>query len=257
MTIATLTLDKVFVKRSARWIVNDVSLDVFPGEVLALVGPNGAGKSSILATLSGDLTPHDGTAKLLGKATSSFRPIQLARQRAMLLQANSVSFPFIVSRVVEMGRSPWSGQPEEELDQEAIDSAIDAVDIGHLTSRRFSELSGGERARVSLARVLAQDTPIVLLDEPTAALDLHHQERVMRLIRRLAEGGKTVVVVVHDLTLAVAYADRVALIVDGRLDAIGSPSDVITPGRISEVYRVQVEVVTTPGGHRVVVPKRG
>lgn len=257
MTTPTLSLDSVFVTRSARWIVNDVSLEVFPGEVLALVGPNGAGKSSILATLSGDLTPHEGSAALLGKATSGYRPIQLARQRSMLLQANSVSFPFTVSRVVEMGRSPWSGQPEEELDQQSIDFAIDAVDIGHLTSRRFSELSGGERARVSLARVLAQDTPIVLLDEPTAALDLHHQERVMRLIRRLAEGGKTVVVVVHDLTLAAAYADRVALIVDGRLDAIGSPADVITPARISEVYRVEVEVVTTPGGHRVVVPKRG
>lgn len=257
MTLPTLTLDSVFVKRSARWIVNNVSLDVFPGEVLALVGPNGAGKSSILATLSGDLTPHDGSATLLGKPTSSYRPVQLARCRAMLLQANSVSFPFTVGRVVEMGRSPWSGQPEEEGDQAAIDRAVDAVDIGHLTSRRFSELSGGERARVSLARVLAQDTAIVLLDEPTAALDLHHQERVMRLVRSLAEEGKTVVVVVHDLTLAAAYADRVALVVDGRIDATGSPLEVITPEAISEVYRVEVEVVTSSRGHRIVVPKRG
>lgn len=256
MTVPMLTLDGVFVKRSSRWIVNDVTLEVFPGEVLALVGPNGAGKSSILATLSGDLTPSEGVATLGGKPTAGYRPLQQARLRSVLLQANSVSFPFTVEKVVAMGRSPWAGQPEEDRDHDAIQAAMDAVEIGHLTSRRFNELSGGEQARVSLARVLAQETPVVLLDEPTAALDLHHQERVMGLIRELAGQGKTVVVVVHDLTLASAYADRVALVVDGHLDAVGSPDEVITSDRISAVYRVQVEVVETSSGQLVVVPKR-
>ena len=174
----------------------------------------------------------------------------------MLLQANQVSFPFTVSQVVEMGRSPWAGQPEEERDDEAIAWAIDSVEINHLVSRRFNELSGGEKARVSLARVLAQETPIVLLDEPTAALDLHHQERVMALIQQLGRDGKAVVVVVHDLSLAAAYADHVALIVDGRLEAFGTPSDVITPERISEVYRVAVDVLFDSAGRQIVVPKR-
>ena len=252
----SLSLGSVSVKRGHRQIVNDVSLEVHPGRVLALVGPNGAGKSSILSTLSGDLTPQQGQALLMNRPTASYRPLQQARLRSMLLQANQVSFPFTVSQVVEMGRSPWAGQPEEERDDEAIAWAIDAVEINHLVSRRFNELSGGEKARVSLARVLAQETPIVLLDEPTAALDLHHQERVMALVRQLGREGKAVVVVVHDLSLAAAYADHVALIVDGRLEAFGTPGDVITPERISEVYRVAVDVLFDSAGRQIVVPKR-
>ena len=252
----TLSLSDVSVKRGKRQIVNNVSLQVTPGDVVALVGPNGAGKSSILATLSGDLTPERGEAMLMGRPTSSYRPLQQARLRSMLLQANQVSFPFTVQQVVDMGRSPWAGQPEEERDEEAIAHAIESVEIGHLVSRRFNELSGGEKARVSLARVLAQEAPIILLDEPTAALDLHHQEGVMALIRRLGHDGKSVVVVVHDLTLAAAYADHVALIVDGRIDAMGAPAEVITPERISEVYRVEVDVLVDKDGRQIVVPKR-
>ncbi len=256
MPVTTLSLMNVSVKRGKRDIVNNVSLEVTSGEVVALVGPNGAGKSSILATLSGDLTPEHGEAMLMSRPTSSYRPMKQARLRAMLLQANQVSFPFTVRQVVEMGRSPWAGQPEEERDDEAVANAIDSVEIGHLVSRRFNELSGGERARVSLARVLAQETPIVLLDEPTAALDLHHQERVMALIRQLGRDGRSVVVVVHDLNLAAAYADRVALIVDGRIDATGSPIEVITAERISEVYRVDVDVLSDNDGRQIVIPKR-
>ena len=252
----TLSLTDVSVKRGKRHIVNNVSLEVGAGEVVALVGPNGAGKSSILATLSGDLTPEKGEATLIGRPTSSYRPMQQARLRAMLLQANQVSFPFSVQQVVEMGRSPWAGQPEEERDDEAVTAAIESVEIGHLAERRFNELSGGEKARVSLARVLAQETPIVLLDEPTAALDLHHQERVMGLIRQLGRAGKSVVVVVHDLNLAAAYADRVALIVEGRIEATGSPTEVITAEGISEVYRVDVDVLSDNDGRQIVVPKR-
>lgn len=256
MSEPTLSLRNVSVKRGKRQIVKEVSLEVSAGDVLALVGPNGAGKSSILSTLSGDLVPESGEAMLMGRPTSAYRPLQQARHRAMLLQANQVSFPFSVLQVVEMGRSPWAGQPEEDRDDEAVAAAIDHVEIGHLTTRRFNELSGGEKARVSLARVLAQETPVVLLDEPTAALDLHHQERVMAVIRRLGEAGKAVVVVVHDLSLAAAYADRVALVVDGRIDAIGSPEEVITPERVSEVYRVEVDVLVDRGGRQIVVPKR-
>jgi iron complex transport system ATP-binding protein len=256
MSSPSLELRGVSVERGHRLIVNDVTLDVNPGEVLALVGPNGAGKSSLLATLSGDVTPHRGQALLMGLPTGSYRPLAQARQRAMLLQANQVSFPFSVSQVVGMGRTPWAGQPEEDQDLDAVRRALVAVDIEHLTDRRFNELSGGERARVSLARVLAQETPVVLLDEPTAALDLKHQERVMRLIRQLGAEGRTVVVVIHDLSLAAAYADRMALIVEGRLEAVGAPSEVVTADRISETYGVEVDLLHTPDGRPVVIPRR-
>jgi iron complex transport system ATP-binding protein len=256
MSEVTMSLTNVSVKRGKRHIVSNVSLQVRSGEVLALVGPNGAGKSSLLATLSGDLSPEHGEAMLMNRPTASYRPMHQARLRAMLLQANQVSFPFTVQQVVEMGRSPWAGQLEEERDEDAVTLATESVEIEHLLARRFNELSGGEKARVSLARVLAQETPIVLLDEPTAALDLHHQERVMGLIRRLGQEGKSVVVVVHDLNLASAYADRVALIVDGRVDATGTPAEVITAHRISEVYRVEVDVLTDNDGRHMVVPHR-
>ena len=155
-----------------------------------------------------------------------------------------------------MGRNPWAGTEQADEDDEAIARAMEQVDVTELRQRRFSELSGGERARVSLARVLAQDTEIVLLDEPTAALDLHHQDRVMRLIRELSSSGRAVVVVVHDLSLAAAFADRVGLLVDGRLLALGAVSEVMTPELLSDAYDVPIHVMSGPDGTPLIVPKR-
>ena len=250
-----IQVDGVSIELGGRLVVQDVDLEVPTGELLALVGPNGAGKSTLLAAISGEQQPSSGRVLIGDRATHEYASLELARIRSMLTQDNAVSFPFLVSDVVEMGRSPWARTPERERDADAIEQATTRTDIAHLMRRRFTELSGGEKARVSLARVLAQDTPIVLLDEPTAALDLRHQEDVLRIARELAHEGRTVVVVLHDLSLAGAYADRVALLDDGRLRALGTPIEVLTGRLVSEVYAVDVEVLVRDG-RPLIIPRR-
>ena len=236
-------------------ILDSVSLDIVAGELLALVGPNGAGKSTMLGVLSGDLKPSSGSVQLDGRSLGSYSHLELARRRSVLTQENHVSFAFTVAEVVEMGRSPWAKTPQLSEDDDAIQSALTAADVSHLLTRHYGSLSGGEKARVSLARVLAQRTEVVFLDEPTAALDLRHQEEVMRTAAALAASGRAVVVVVHDLSLAAAYASRVALISGGRLDAVGTPAEVFTAERIHRVYGLPVEIVTRDS-RPVILPVR-
>lgn len=238
-----------------RTILDDVNLSVGAGEVLALVGPNGAGKSTLLGVLSGERRPARGTVTLDGRELAGIRHSDLARMRSVLTQENQVSFPFRVIEIVSMGRAPWARTVEGRDDITAVNQALEAADVAHLANRRYTALSGGERARVSLARVLAQRTKIVFLDEPTASLDLKHQEDVMRMTRTLTRTGCTVVVVLHDLSLASAYADRMALISSGTLEAIGTPAEVLTEERIERVYGLDVELHLV-GGRPVVVPTR-
>ena len=240
-----------------RDIVRDVDLDVRRGEVLALVGPNGAGKSTLLGALTSDVPIHRGEITLAGRSLKQWSPADLARTRSVLLQANQVSFPFAVQQVVEMGRSPWVGRSSADQDAAAIAHAIEVTDIGHLLQRPFTALSGGEKARVSLARVLAQETDVVLLDEPTAALDLRHQEEVMVVAQGLAAAGRAVVVVLHDLSLAAARSDRIAMVDRGQIVSVGTPVEVLTSERVEAVYGIGVHVLSdTPDGHLVVVPQR-
>lgn len=250
-------LESVGLALDGRAILKNVSLEVFPGEVLALVGPNGAGKSSLLSVMSGDMPATTGRAMLQGRDVSKYRVDEAARARAVLMQSNEVSFPFTVWEIVEMGRAPWARTTSLAEDNKAIADALEQADVEHLVERRFNQLSGGERARVSLARVLAQRTAIVLLDEPTAALDLKHQESVMKTVREIAEQGRAVVVVVHDLSVAAGYADRVAMLVEGKIAAVGSPHDVITAERVSDVYGVAVDIETVGSPARpVIIPQR-
>ena len=243
-------------------ILEDLTFDVSYGRVLALVGPNGAGKSSLLSLLTGDARSSSGTVTLDGRPIGDFRMRELARIRSVLLQSNQVSFGYTAFEVVEMGRTPWAGSEiggsaTAHTDVSLIERALERADVAHLATRAFSSLSGGERARVSLARVLAQDTPVVMLDEPTAALDLRHQEDVLRIARDLAARGRAIVVVLHDLSLAAAYADEIAILHDGRLRAFGAPADVLTEERIEQVYRTPVRVIEDPDtGRPVVLPRR-
>ena len=236
-------------------VLDDVSLEVVPGEVLVLVGPNGAGKSTLLGVLSGERNPVRGSVTVDGRAIRSIPSDELARLRSVLTQDNTVSFPFRVSEVVAMGRSPWARQIEGRSDVAQVIAAMDAADVRHLATRRFTALSGGERARVSLARVLAQQAETVFLDEPTASLDLRHQEEVMRIARRLASEGRAVVVVLHDLSLACAYADRLVLVAAGHVDCVGPPHEIITAERVERVYGLAVDVHEV-NGRPVVVPRR-
>jgi iron complex transport system ATP-binding protein len=257
VTAPIARLDSVGLALDGRAIIKSLTLEVYPGEVLAVVGPNGAGKSSLLSLLAGDMQATSGTVLVAGKDITKYRNDELARLRSVLMQSNQVSFPFTVWEIVEMGRAPWARTPQIAEDDAAIEEALRLADVGHLSDRRFNQLSGGERARVSLARVLAQRTPVVLLDEPTAALDLKHQEEVMTTIRGLANAGRAVVVVVHDLSIAAGYADRVAMVVEGRLDATGPPADVIVADRVTRVYGVTVDIDQVGNPPRpVVLPRR-
>ncbi|MGW1143569.1 heme ABC transporter ATP-binding protein [Streptomyces sp. NPDC002454] len=238
-------------------VLSGIDVAARAGEVLALVGPNGAGKSTLLAALAADRAPAEGTVRIAGRSAADWTAAELALHRAVLPQSATVSFPFPVAEVVRMGRAPWAGTTREAEDDAAVAAAMAATEVTAFAGRPFSGLSGGERARVALARVLAQRTPLLLLDEPTAALDLRHQELVLRVCRERAARGDAVVVVLHDLGLAAAYADRVAVLRGGRLVAEGAPGEVFTDAALSEVYRQPVEVLPHPRtGALLVVPRR-
>ncbi len=234
-------------------VLDGVDLDVHGGEVVALVGPNGAGKSTLLAVLSGDPHPDAGQVLLDGADVRTQRLVDLARRRAVMLQEARVSFAFRALDVVTMGRHPWRGTPQEDQDDQVVARAMADADVADLAERTFPTLSGGEKARVAFARALAQQGDVLLLDEPTAALDVRHQEAVLARARAAALAGSAVVVVLHDLTLAAAYADRVVVLDGGRVRADGPPRDVLTSALLSDVYRHPVEVVARPGSDEVLV----
>ncbi len=241
----------------ARRVLDAVDFEVTAGEVVALVGPNGAGKSTLLAALAGELTLSEGSVELDGSGLDHWTPLDMARRRAVLPQSHTVGFPFTAREVVAMGRAPWVRTARGERDDEFVAAAMTSADVAHLAARSFPTLSGGERARVALARVLAQDTATLLLDEPTAALDLGHQEAVLRLATERAAAGAAVVVVLHDLGIAAAYADRVAVLESGRIAADGPPREVLTTELLSRVYQHPVEVLDHPvTGAQLVLPVR-
>ncbi|WP_244253620.1 heme ABC transporter ATP-binding protein [Micromonospora antibiotica] len=247
----------VRVERAGRPVLDQVDLSIRAGELHALVGPNGAGKSTLLAAVSGDLPLAAGTVEVDGRPLAEWSAVELAMRRAVLTQRSTLSFPFAVVEVVRMGRAPWAGRPEEAHDDAVVAETMRRCDVIRFAARPFPSLSGGEQARAALARVLAQQAGVLLLDEPTAALDLHHQELVMRIARDRADAGDAVVVVLHDLALAGAYADRITLLADGRVRAAGPPDTVLTAPLLSEVYRHDIEVVPHPDTRLpLVVPRR-
>ncbi|MGW9639985.1 heme ABC transporter ATP-binding protein [Streptomyces albidoflavus] len=249
--------ERLRVRLGDRTVLDGADLTVRAGQVLALVGPNGAGKSTLLAALAADTPAAEGIVRVAGRPAGEWSAAELALRRAVLPQAATLSFPFPVEEVVRMGRAPWAGTEREDEDEEAVRAAMAVTEVTEFAGRPFSALSGGERARVALARVLAQRAPLLLLDEPTAALDLRHQELVLRICRERAAAGDAVVVVLHDLQLAAAYADRAAVLHGGRIAAEGPPAEIFTAGLIGEVYRQPVEVLPHPaGGTPLVVPVR-
>ena len=181
---------------------------------------------------------------LLGKPLASYKAGPLARERAVMPQEHGVRFAFSVEEVVAMGRLPHP--PDPAVDDAQVEAAIDAAELQALRLREVQQLSGGESARTTFARVLAQDTPLLLLDEPTAALDLRHQERTLRSVRACAEAGACVIVVLHDLNLAAGYADRIVLLEQGRVAADGTPLQVLTEDNLQRVYQQDVVVLEHP-----------
>jgi iron complex transport system ATP-binding protein len=238
-------------------ILRSVDFTVRAGELVALVGPNGSGKSTLLGVLSGDLPPTRGDVDVCARPLESWSALELARLRAVLPQMVTMSFPFLVRDIVSMGRAPWQGTPLEDDDDAAVIAALQATDSDMLAKREFPTLSGGERARVSLARILAQDVQTLLLDEPTAALDVKHQELVLRILRDQVARDAGVVVVLHDLELAAAYADRIVVLSRGAVRSDGAPAEVLDPALLSEVYEHEIEVIRHPEtGERIILPRR-
>jgi iron complex transport system ATP-binding protein len=243
-------------------LLDDVSLHVEAGEMVAVMGPNGAGKSTLLRNLAGELQPASGEVVLNGRRLRHWPRLLLARQRAVLPQHSPLSFGFTVTEVVAMGRAPHPGQGGRR-DAAIVEAAMRAADVSHLAGRRYPGLSGGERQRVHLARVLAQvweeaeDGPrFLLLDEPTSALDLAHQHQVLGIVRdMLARGGIGALVILHDLNLAAQYADRLVLLRDGRLAATGAPAEVLDPAVLEPVFGLSLQVLPHPAvpGRRLVV----
>ncbi len=240
-----------------RAVLSDVDLDIRHGELLALVGPNGAGKSTLLGAVAGDVPVKAGSICIDGRSLDDWGHRELAMRRSVLLQRIDISFPFTVADVVRMGRSPWGGTSSEEDDDRLVALAMEQTDIADLASREYPSLSGGERARAALARVLAQATGILILDEPTAALDIHHQELVMGVARERSSSGVAVVVVAHDLGMAAAWADRVVVLDRGRVAGDGPPGAILDEELLSRVYHHAVEVIPHPRtGLPLIVPRR-
>ncbi|MBH0188783.1 MAG: ABC transporter ATP-binding protein [Nitrospira sp.] len=247
------------------WTIERVSFEVACGEVLGIVGPNGSGKSSLLKLLAGLLRAGSGQIHVLGQASSDLSPIARARILAVVLQEQTQAFPFTVAETVLMGRFPhqqagwWSFGSDVDTagDLACAQRAMVETDVLSLADRPVSELSGGELQRVMIARALAQEPAILLLDEPTAFLDINHQLDICSLISRLRDERQlTVVLVSHDLNIASQYCDRVLMLKAGRLSHIGSPAVTINPDVLQAVYGCEVVVDAHPqtGKPRVTMP---
>ena len=246
MIAPTIDIRAVSVEISGRRLVDQVTMSVRQGEVLALVGPNGAGKSTLMKVVSGDLPPTHGDVLIDGRSISDFQPKDLALRRAVLPQQTFLQFSFTTREVIEMGRSARQGRAERERDEEVVGAAMARTETVELQQRTFPTLSGGEQARVTLARVLAQEAPILLLDEPTAALDLSHQQMVMEIARDLAREGSTVVAILHDLNLAASYADKMAIMHHGKLATFAEPWEALDPVLLSDVFDCPIAVARHP-----------
>lgn len=240
-----------------RVVIESLDLDLNAGQVVALVGPNGAGKTTLLRAVAGLLPLSAGSFRSSGRPIDDFAPEERARIVAYLPQGGASHWALAARRIVELGRLPHRSRFAglSATDRAAIDRAIAATDIALLLDRPFDELSGGERARVLLARALAVEAKLLLADEPVAALDPAHQLEVMEILRARAAGGAAVVVVLHDLVLAARFADRVVLMDRGRIVGAGVPSAVLGPEALASVYGVEAIEVAAEGA-RFVMPWR-
>ena len=246
---------------SGRPVISDLDLAVLRGEVLALIGPNGAGKTTLLRAMARLLRPSAGKLLLDGVDVWRLSPRTLARRLALAPQIEGAGWPLTVEQVVSLGRAPHRGWllPFSAADREAVARAMQRMEIHPFRHRYMGELSGGEQRRVILARTLAQSADIVLLDEPTSHLDLKYQLETLHLVRDLAHrDGRAVVITLHDLNHAAMCADRIALLVEGRIQVVGAVEEALSPGQIERAYGVNVVVTRNPvDGTLLVAPISG
>jgi iron complex transport system ATP-binding protein len=254
MSRPILCADSVGYVLRGRSIVRDVSLALHPGVMTVLIGPNGAGKSSLLKLLTGEITPSAGRVELSGMALRDIPAWRLACHRAVMVQASRLAFPFSAEEVVALGASGVGRAMSAATRDDVVAQALMVADVAHLRGRAYQTLSGGEQQRVQFARALAQlhagrtveDRQILFLDEPVSSLDLRHQLALLDAARRLADAGTAVLAVLHDINLALAYADHLVVMHEGRVAAKGAPQQVVTNELLADVFGVTLELRRTP-----------
>ena len=256
---AILEAQSISMKVWGATLVDGIDLRIEAGEMVAIVGPNGAGKSTLLRMLSGDLRPTSGQIRLKHRDTHAYPPRQLAHHRAMLSQHVNVTFPFTVEEIVQMG----AGDNGRAAAQRLVDAVLGEVGLAHFSHRQLPTLSGGEQQRAHFARVLVQlacgeeqhGPGLLLLDEPTSSLDMRHQIDLVETARQRAQNGTAVIAVLHDLNLAMRFADRIVLLHRGKLAVDGGRTDAITAETIRRIFEVDVTIDYTDQGVPFLLPQ--
>ena len=251
----SLRLEHASLRIGARHLVRDVSVEAAPARITALIGPNGAGKSTALRLMAGLWTPTGGRASLDATDLSRFSRRLLARRISFVPQDTHVDVPFTVRELVTMGRHPHLGRFDDPgpTDAAAVAAAMARADVAHLAGRPVTELSGGERRRAVIARSLATGSNVILLDEPTANLDVDHVIETLNLLRELAGAGATIALALHDLNVVSRWADTVAVLQAGRLRAAGPPAEVLDDDLVASVFGVRVERLSAADGRPAMV----
>lgn len=253
-----LQVDDLTVHYGERMVLREISFTAQPGQILGVIGPNGAGKTTLIRALSGVIPLRAGTICVDGVSLSSLKPAERARQVAVVPQAYNLPPAFTGWELALLGRTPhlnWLGQVSRS-DEARVHQALERAQAVDLAPRRLGELSGGEQQRLLLARALAQEAPLLLLDEPTTHLDLQYQISLLEQVRQLVRNENiTVILALHDLNLVAHYADQVALLAHGELIALGAPSAVLVPDLLGPVYGLPLQMVTNPAsGKSVILP---
>ncbi len=252
-----LRIDDVSIRLGGRPVLDAVRLEVRPGEVVGILGPNGAGKTTLLRIAAGTLRPDRGDVWLGERRIHAMSERERARQLAVVPQSTTLPFPFRVGELVLMGRAArlgWLGF-EGPADLAAARAALERVGIAHLADRSVLEISGGERQLAVVARALAQEPATLLLDEPTAFLDLRHRLEVLAAVREHAAAGGSALLVSHDLGLVARDCDRLVLLAEGRAVAQGTPAEVLAPEPLRRVFGIEATVIEGPDGRPLVVPR--